>query len=118
LAGYLGKDDKFVKARFSQNWVFPYWWEFGGFYKKENGIYVPEDELVRLSLITYEERRKANSWFDIFVDVRKYGWEGVLKMQNEKWNDITGSGSIKKRSSGREEDLQNSDNGKQLRLWD
>ena len=81
MAGYLGKDDKFVKARFSQNWVFPYWWEFGRFYKKEKGIYVPDDELVRLSLITFEERRETNCWFDIFVDVRKYGWEGVFKMQ-------------------------------------
>ncbi len=29
LAEYLGKDGKFQKARFSQNWVFPYWWDFG-----------------------------------------------------------------------------------------
>jgi hypothetical protein len=87
LAGYLGKDDKFVKARFSQNWVFPYWWEFGRFYKKENGIYVPDDELVRLSLITFEERKQTNCWFDIFVGIRKYGWETVFKMHNEKWKD-------------------------------
>jgi len=43
---------------------------------------------VRLSLITFEERRETNCWFDIFVDVRKYGWEGVFKMQNEKWREI------------------------------
>jgi len=26
--------------------------------------------------------------FDLFVVVRKYGWEGVFRMQNEKWRDI------------------------------
>ena len=90
LAGYLGKDDKFVKARFSQNWVFPYWWEFGRFHKKEHGIYVPDNELARLALITFEERRGTNIDFDLFMDVRKYGWEGVYKIQNEKWKAIMG----------------------------
>jgi hypothetical protein len=85
LAGYLGKDDKFVKARFSENWVFPYWWEFDRFYKKENGVYVPDNELVRLSLLAFGERRQTNCWFDLFIDVRRYGWKGVFKMQNEKW---------------------------------
>jgi len=87
LAGYLGKDDKFVKARFSQNWVFPYWWEFGGFHKEETGIYVPDNELVRMSLVTFEERRATNVLFDIFLDVRKYGWEGVFMTYKEKWID-------------------------------
>ena len=41
-------------------------------------------------MITFEERRETNCWFDIFVDVRKYGWEGVFKMQNEKWKAIQG----------------------------
>jgi hypothetical protein len=58
--------------------------------RKRKGIYVPDNELVRLSLITFEERRETNCWFDIFVDVRKYGWEGVFKMQNEKWKAIQG----------------------------
>ena len=40
------------------------------------------NELVRLSLITFKERRETNVWFDIFMDVRKYGWEGVFKMKN------------------------------------
>jgi hypothetical protein len=88
LAGYLGRDDKFQKARFSQNWVFPYWWEFGKFYKKEKGIYVPDDELVRMSLINLKKRRETNFWFNIFVDVRKYGWEEIFERNNDKWIDI------------------------------
>jgi len=64
--------------------VFPYWWEFGRFYKKENGIYVPDNELVRLALITFEERRATNFDFDLFVDVRKYGWKTLFKINNEK----------------------------------
>lgn len=97
--------------------MFPYWWEFGRFYKKEKGIYVPDDELVRLSLITFEERRETNVWFDIFVDVRKYGWDGMYKAQNEKWNDILRNG-VKRRSSEGKEALQNSDSSEQLELWD
>jgi len=88
LAGYLGKDDKFVKARFSQNWVFPHWWEFGRFCKKESGLYVLDNELVRLALIGFDERKATNVHFDLFLDVRKYGWEGVFRMQNEKWKAI------------------------------
>ena len=68
--------------------MFLYWWEFGRFFKKEKGIYVPDDELVKLALITFEERRATNFHFDLFMDVRKYGWEGVFRMQNEKWRDI------------------------------
>ncbi len=45
---------------------------------------------MRLSLITFEERRETNGWFDIFIDVRKYGWEGVFRMQNEKWKAMLG----------------------------
>ena len=63
--------------------------EFGRFDKKENGIYVPDDELVRLALITFEERRGTNFHFDLFMDVRKYGWEGVFRMNDEKWRDIS-----------------------------
>ena len=46
--------------RFSQNWVFPYWWEFSRFYRRETGLYVPDDEMVRLSLVPFAERRAAN----------------------------------------------------------
>lgn len=85
VSGYLSGEG-FERYHFSGGWVFPYWWEFGRFYKKEKGIYVPDDELVRLSLITFEERRETNVWFDIFVDVRKYGWDGMYKAQNENWS--------------------------------
>lgn len=62
--------------------------ELGRFCKKGNGIYVPDDELVRLLLITFEERRASNVHFDLSMDVRKYGWEGVFRMQNEKQRSI------------------------------
>ena len=72
LSKYLSKAG-FERYHFSGGWVFPGWWEFGRFYKKENGIYVPDNELVRLALITFEERRATNLDFDLFMDVRKYG---------------------------------------------
>jgi len=43
---------------------------------------------VRLGLITFEERQETNDHFKLFLDVRKYGWGGIFKMQNEKWKDI------------------------------
>jgi len=69
-----------------------------------------------LGLITFEERRATNLHFDLFVDVRKYGWGEVLKMHNEKWNDILRNG-VKERSSERDKGLQNKDNSEQLGLW-
>jgi hypothetical protein len=79
-------------------WVFPYWWEFGRFYKKEEGIYVPDNELVRLALITFEERRATNLDFDLFMDVRKYGWQGVFRMNNEKCEAIIMNGETEKQA--------------------
>jgi len=116
LAGYLGKDDKFVKARFSQNWVFPYYWEFSRFYKKEQGIYVPDNELVRMSLISFEQRRKTNLWFNIFVDVRKYGWKELFRKQNEKWAGILRQGDEKRRLRHKAL-LVGGDSKQQLGLW-
>ena len=115
LAGYLGGDEKFQKARFSQNWVFTHWWEFGRFYKKENGIYIPEDELVRLALIPTEQRRIASSEFDLFMDVRKYGWDGVFKKQNEKWKSILHPSAEIAVKNSREIDNQSY---QQPMLWD
>lgn len=71
---------------------------------------------MRLSLITFEKRRETNVWFDIFVDVRKYGWEGVFRMQNEKWRDIL-------RGNKRGENLRkggryDSESWEQLELWE
>jgi len=96
--------------------VFPYWWEFGRFYKKENGLYVPDEELVRLSLIPFEDRRARNVWFDIFLDVRKYGWEGLFKAQNEKWKEILRQGDREGKFDCKG-NLHNSDNNPQLGSW-
>ena len=114
LAGYLGRDDKFQKARFSQNWVFPYWWEFGRFYKKENGLYVPDEELVRLALVPFEKRKATDTQFDLFLDVRKYGWEGVFKMQNERWKAILRPDKEKRNT---ERIIEKEDDSRQFNLW-
>ena len=52
-------------------------------------VYVPDDELVRLGLITFEERRATNIDFDLLMDVRKYGWKGVFKMNKEEREEHT-----------------------------
>ena len=72
--------------------------------------------MVRLSLITFEERRETNLWVDIFVDLRKYGWDGVYKEQNEKWEDI-----LKQRQNKDDLNYRRSpvifDNSHQLKFW-
>lgn len=89
--------------------------EFGRFYKKEQGIYVPDNELVRLALIRFEERRATSIHFDLFEDVRKYGWEGAFGIQDEKWRDILmGNKKGEKLRKGRECD---SENCEQLEVW-
>ena len=116
LAGYLGGDDKFQRARFSQDWVFPYWWEFGRFYRKETGLYVPDNELVRLSLIPFKERKATNVWFDIFLDVRRIGWSGLIREVNEKWEARQGRDSVRK-NRGRSRPLTSDGEETQLKLW-
>lgn len=69
---------------------------------------------MRLSLVPFEERRETNLWFDIFIDVRKYGWEGVYKMQKEKWRAVLKQGDKKRYE--KKGALNNSDNDKQLEL--
>ena len=108
----------------SGGWVFPGWigfsqWtkkEFGRFYKKEKGIYVPDDKLVHLALMSFEERRANNTWFDIFVDVRKYGWVGLFKKQADKWKGVYGGNRVDKRE-GRSRFSGEDRNEQQLELW-
>ena len=71
---------------------------------------------MRLSLIPFEERRETNFWFDIFVDVRKYGWDGVFKMNNEKWEAILRKGDKEKKAVD-SRDLVGDGRGQQLGLW-
>ena len=51
---------------------------------REIGIYVPDSELARLALFTFEEPKASNVDFDAFVDVRRLGREGVFELQNQK----------------------------------
>jgi hypothetical protein len=107
----------------SSGWAFPGWlgfsqWtkkEFGRFYKKERGVHVPDNELVRLALITFEECRPTNIHFDLFMAIRKYGWEGVFRMQNKEWRDILmGNKEGEELKTGGRCDSQGC---KQLELW-
>jgi len=47
--------------------------------------------------------------------VRKHGWDGVFKMQNEKWKAVLGKNVYKKKV--RKNQLNNSDNENQMGLW-
>jgi len=50
------------------------------------------------------------------MDVRKYGWEGVFRMQNEKWRDILRGN--KKGENLRKGGRCNSESCEQLELWE
>jgi len=46
LAKYLGKEEKFTRARFSQDWIFRGWWKFSKSYHKQYGFYPSAEMLV------------------------------------------------------------------------
>ncbi len=86
-AWYLSKylsGEGFERYFFSSEWVFSGWIGFSQWIKKEFGDYPPREMLVELANMG-KEARKGNEWLGLFLDVRKYGWEGVFKMNNEKW---------------------------------
>jgi len=57
LTGYLGHEAKFVRARFSQNWIFRGWWQFSKEFHKRWGRYPTPLELAELSQLHGEELR-------------------------------------------------------------
>ncbi len=78
VAGYLNDSEKFVKARFSHNWVFPMWFEFSKWYFNMFCEYPSVEYLSKLSLMPIEKR--ASDWcFGEFVDERP------VKKKREPW---------------------------------
>jgi len=67
-----------------------------------------------MSLIDFEERKATNVHFDLFLDVRKYGWDGVIKRQNERWKYIVKPCS--KIGYGRKNIVEHEGKGQQLVL--
>lgn len=55
LAGYMGKEEKFIRANFSSHWVFPGWWLFSKWWKKQNGKYLPDSLKVIYSHLSTEQ---------------------------------------------------------------
>jgi len=66
LAKYVSGED-FVRACFSQNWVFPQWFEFNKWCKRSKGDYLPVAELARLSMMTPAERYTHDDYFQWFL---------------------------------------------------
>jgi hypothetical protein len=64
LSKYL-KGEDFVSARFSKRWVFPKWWDFCYWIKKEFGEYPAEDMVVNLSHMNLHDL-KNNEWYSLF----------------------------------------------------
>jgi hypothetical protein len=88
ISGYLDKQEKFVSAHFSNNWVFPGWWSFGKWYKHEYGSYPNDVILMSYSKMT-KEQLDNDPWYSAFVnDLIK---KGLRKPKNE----VEGKGSKK-----------------------
>lgn len=64
LSKYLAKtdNDEFSRARMSESWVFPHWWQFNLDYKKASGNYPTVQDYARLSALPDNERANALSW--------------------------------------------------------
>lgn len=92
VAGYLNDYEKFVKARFSHNWVFPMWFEFSKWYYNMFCEYPPVEYLMKLSLMS--PSRRAIDWcFGEFLAGRKVpavksGWvkleSGVSDLRSDE----------------------------------
>lgn len=71
--------------------------------------------LIELAKMSKAER-EGHEWFELYLDVRKYGWKGVFKIQDEKWKAILRQGEKEKKLVSRHR-LASGDNRKQLGLW-
>ena len=61
LTKYLGNDDKFVRARFSNNWIFPNWWQWSKLYKREHGYYPSVETVTTVSMLVNQQREGVGS---------------------------------------------------------
>lgn len=76
LARYVAGEG-FVKARFSYNWVFPRWFDFGKWVKREFGYYPSVSELAELSGMSPTER-VGESIFGLWLESESRKPERVL----------------------------------------
>lgn len=55
LAKYLNSDDKFIRARFSNNWIFPFWWQWSKIYQREHGHYPSVETITCVSMLVNQK---------------------------------------------------------------
>ena len=89
LCKYVGGDEKFVKAQFSKNWVFPSWWAFGTWLKKKFGEYPSLDMLKEYSKFSKEALNNDDLYSTFKRDTKKekrLSMDEWLKQLHEKMN--------------------------------
>jgi len=67
LCGYVTDAEKFIKARFTHNWVFPGWWEYTKYWRKSlsvDGSYPETGDIVRMALMSGIERSSEPEFQD------------------------------------------------------
>lgn len=69
LAGYMGREEKFISAHFSSWWTFPGCWEFCKWVKHEFLAYPPEEMLIKYAHLT-KDQLENELWYALFLDYK------------------------------------------------
>jgi hypothetical protein len=67
VAGYMDRKEKYVGSRFSNGWVFPGWWDFAYWMKKNFGSYPTDEMLIAYARMT-EVQLWHDKWYGLYVD--------------------------------------------------
>jgi hypothetical protein len=60
----MGRDEKFIKARFSQHWVYPGWFASGKQYRKTFSEYPEVETLARLAVMSKRALSYELEWLE------------------------------------------------------
>jgi hypothetical protein len=56
VSGYLSEPEKFMRAFFSQGWVFPGWLSFSKNYRKQQSEYPSVEKLIKMAMMSKSQR--------------------------------------------------------------
>ena len=77
VAGYVSLDEKFIKARHSQGWLFRGCDTFCRWHRKFFGWYPYDEYLIELSLMSPSERLE-DELFDFYIEIKEKGLERMV----------------------------------------
>jgi len=78
------KNEKFVRFRHSQGWLFRGAYGFSQWYRKSFGVYPQDEKLIRLSLMSSVERLK-DGIYGYYVEIKEKGVERMVAEANARF---------------------------------